>query len=384
MSDKSATKVLLVDTAFAALPIYKYLIDSGFDVWVMGNREHDVLAQKAGANWIEQDYSKVEEVQAHLDRLGIEFLVPGCTDVSIDTCILLKRASPLDAPEVNAVLSNKSLFRDLCEKLSLPSPRIVKLEVFPMPGLYICKPTDAFSGRGVTVFDGSRFDEAVAAYKAAEKESVSSSAIIESYIEGQLFSYSAFVENNKVISSFLVKEGSSANPFAVDTSYVIDALPGQSIEILQDSIESISRHLKLTDGLIHTQFIFDGNTPMLVEMSRRCPGDLYSLLIEYSTGFEYAAKYASYFVNKSYNTERKVQCHVLRHTVTSDDDVVFGELEFFGQQPVKAYYSLQTVGQALLAKQKSRVGILFSEYESHSGLLDNYDRFIERSAYVVQ
>jgi len=110
----NVTKVLIVDTAFAALPIYNYLIGSGFDVWVMGNRADDVLAQKAGANWIEQDYSKISEVEAHLDRLGIDYLVPGCTDVSIDTCILLRKASsPLDAPQSNTVLSNKSSFRQL-------------------------------------------------------------------------------------------------------------------------------------------------------------------------------------------------------------------------------------------------------------------------------
>ena len=385
MANNNMPNVMLVDTAFAALPIYNYLIGMGFDVWVMGNRRDDVLAQKAGEKWIDQDYSKISEVESQVNRLSIDCVVPGCTDVSIDTCIMLNGTStPFDAPQTNRILSNKSLFRDLCEKLNLPSPHIAKLSELPKSGRYICKPVDSFSGRGITIFDGSRFEEAEAANKTAVRESSSGCAIIESYVEGQLYSFSAFVESHSVIASFLVKEGSSANPFAVDTSHLVDDLPGQSMEVLQTSIESISSYLQLKDGLIHTQFIFDGNTPVLVEMTRRCPGDLYSLLIEYSTGFEYAAKYASYFVNELHSTKKKTQCHVLRHTVTSNDDVVFGKFEFLDQQPLRAYYPLESVGRPLLAKQKSRVGILFSEYESHPELSDNYSKFIERSAYVIQ
>lgn len=384
MTNRNASKILLVDTAFAAIPIYKYLVNSGFDVWVMGNRPDDVLAQKAGENWINQDYSKVSEVRSHIDHLGIDYLVPGCTDVSIDTCIALRGDSSfLDSECVNATISNKLSFRELCAKLRLPSPCAYKIDDFPMTGRYICKPVDSFSGRGVTIFDGSQYEEALAAYKVAKIESISSTAIIESYIDGQLFSYSAFVERNKVVSSFLVLEGSSATPFAVDTSYVVDTFPDKSLEILQTSIESVSKHLQLVDGLIHTQFILDNDTPMLVEMSRRCPGDLYPLLIEYSTGFEYAAKYASYFVNETYSTRSQGICNVIRHTVTSDNNVVLCELQFQGQQPVKAYYPLQTVGQAVFANQKSRLGILFCEYGSLPRMLYNFSRFVDRSAYVV-
>lgn len=45
-------RVLLLDTAFSSAPIYDYLVRSGHDVWVMGNRHTDLLAMKAGSNWI--------------------------------------------------------------------------------------------------------------------------------------------------------------------------------------------------------------------------------------------------------------------------------------------------------------------------------------------
>ena len=38
--------MLLLDTAFAAAPIYDSLVRAGHDVWVMGNRANDLLAKK--------------------------------------------------------------------------------------------------------------------------------------------------------------------------------------------------------------------------------------------------------------------------------------------------------------------------------------------------
>ena len=80
-------KVLLLDTAFAAAPIYKALVNANHDVWVMGNRPADFLARVAGEKWIDQNYSEVDKVGEHAEWLGIERVVPGCTDISIETCL---------------------------------------------------------------------------------------------------------------------------------------------------------------------------------------------------------------------------------------------------------------------------------------------------------
>ena len=55
--------VLLLDTGFSSLPIYNYLMREGYHVHVMGNRAGDALAQMAGPNWIDQDYSQIDRVQ---------------------------------------------------------------------------------------------------------------------------------------------------------------------------------------------------------------------------------------------------------------------------------------------------------------------------------
>ncbi len=239
-------KVLLLDTAFASAPIYNYLVRSGHDVWVMGNRQNDLLAKRAGSNWIQQDYSQVQEVEKHVLRQGIEYVVPGCTDISIDTCLQL-RMNPhlLDTPETNGILSNKALFRTLCADLDLPAPRVISREHFPIQGQFICKPVDSFSGRGITVFNGNDRKALEAAYTSAREASATSTALIETFEAGDLYSCSAFVDSQRITSAFYVREGSSANPFAVDTSYIAYGLPAQCVKALEESLEKLCTALRL-------------------------------------------------------------------------------------------------------------------------------------------
>jgi len=376
--------VLLVDTAFAAVPVYDYLIQAGHNVWVIGNRENDILARRAASRWIKLDYSDFHKVENYVRDLAIESIVPGCTDVSMDTCLRLKINSLLvDTPETNYSLNNKIAFRHICEKLNLPSPQAVSKDGFPATGRFICKPADAFSGRGVTVFDGRNRAALIAAYEVALRASPSATAIIESFIEGQLYSCSTFIENGKPTTVFYVREGSSANLFAVDTSYVVYNLPEKYTAILEKSLEKLCLMLGLKNGLLHAQFILNEDGPWIIEVARRCPGDLYSLLIEYSTGFKYAAKYASYFIGAAFSTHTSERRYILRHTVSAVEDTIFGGIKFSIPMVTQAFFPLEVTGQKLCGHQGTRCGIVFCESPSPEHLISNYEAFLARRAYTV-
>lgn len=384
MSEKNIKKVLLLDTAFAAVPIYEYLIQNGNQVWVMGNRKQDALAIRAGEFWIEQDYSQIKEVEKHIEKYDIEYVVPGCTDTSIEVCLQLGMNSDiLDTITTYNKLGNKKEFRRICAALDLPSPQIVSIDDFPMEGRYICKPVDAFSGRGVTVVDGTNMNELKNAYQHAVDESISSKAIIETYVDGQLYSFSAFIENLSVAEYFLVKEGSSINPYAVDTSYVDTTIDKSVTDLLKSSIEKLCKALELKDGLLHLQFILEDNKPYMIEVSRRAPGDLYSLLIEYTTGFKYAAKYASYFISETYDTGKRQHKNIIRHTIASSYLTSFLSLKFVSSLQVHTYFPLLSLGNRVLPQQQTRVGLIFSETESHEMLELEYKKFIERKMYQI-
>jgi hypothetical protein len=375
-------KVLLLDTGFSAAPIYDYLVESGHQVWAMGNRSGDVIARKAEGRWLNKNYSQLAEVRKEIERLGIECVVPGCTDISLDTCVQLGLKN-LDDFSTNNILSNKKKFRALCVDLEIPAPREISMDELPGEGRFICKPVDSFSGKGISVFDGSDCKAAQASMEVARQASPSSDALIETFVEGTLHSYSAFIENYVPKDAFCVYEGSSINPFAVDTSYVESGLPKSCQVTLANSLEKIARALNLGDGLVHTQFLWDGEKPWIVEMSRRCPGDLYALLIEYSTGYRYAAKYASYFLGKSCAAASSTARHILRHTVTADHPTIYSGMQMAASTSVKAFYPLRALGDELEGGHAGRAGVIFCEFPDRQQLVAATDKFLKREAYKV-
>jgi hypothetical protein len=376
--------VLLLDTSFAALPIHNWLVQSGFEVWTIGNRPDDVLAQRDRSHYLDDTYADFEVVQAHIDRLAIDFVVPGCTDLSIETAQQLKlRGTKIDSPEVSRRLADKAEFRGLCLELDLPAPRRMIPSELPATGLFIAKPSDAFSGRGISVFEASDPDAATRALTMAQAESRNGSALIETYIEGQLYSYSCFLEANSVTEAVIVREDGSVTPYAVDTSHVVYDFPADGTAVLKDSIERLSRHLGLVDGLLHTQFIWDGAKPWLIELCRRCPGDLYPKLIELSTGLPYAAKYASYFVNHSIAPKDHKRRCVLRHTVTAGHKNYEG-VHFTCPSPVLEFHPLACLGRAVPPKERiDRVALLFLEYPNVEQLTQAHQTFVASAAYKI-
>ncbi|MCG9612096.1 ATP-grasp domain-containing protein [Vibrio harveyi] len=374
------SRVLLLDTAFASVPIYNYLIKQGHSVYVMGNRAGDALAMRAGPKWINQDYSQIDSVKHIVSGYGFDYILPGCTDLSIEVCQeVVDTYDIFDIPEAYQHLGDKEHFRKMCAELNLLSPQRKQREDFPLPGRYICKPVDAFSGRGVSVIDGMDADSVANADEVARSVSHTGRSLFETFVEGQLYSYSAFIEQRKVIESFVVIEGSSSNPYAVDTSYVDDEFNEDARAVLKESIEAIAQHLQLRDGLIHLQFILADGQPYLIEITRRCPGDLYSKLIEYSTGFDYAGKFASYFVGKKYKTVVNQTNPVVRHTVSSLEVVSYESLEFQVSVSLKAFYPLLSLGSEVLANQKTRVGIAFLNGNKKA----IFDSCIKRNLYKL-
>lgn len=377
-------KVLLVDTGFSALPIYDHLVASGHDVWAMGNRPNDSIARRAGPRWIAQDYSNVLEVGRHADRLGIERLVPGCTDVSIKTCTEIRGGDGyLDRAEVNDILADKKAFRSLCDALNLPAPRSVPAGQLPDKGHFICKPSDAFSGRGITVFNAGDVEATRQAIAAAKEASPTGQVVVETFVEGHLHSWSVFIESGCVRDGFFVLEGSSINPYAVDTSFVRYDMPRGCAESLCWAIEKIAAELNLTDGLVHTQFLWDGEAAFIVEITRRCPGDLYAMLIEYSTGYAYAGKYTSYFLGRASDTSEAFRRDVVRHTVTSAEGKIFSGLDFHDDVSIRAFYSLQSLGSVLEPGHGGRIGILFCQAGDGDARDLLYRKFIDRNVYRV-
>lgn len=376
-------RVLLLDTAFAARPIHDWLLEQRFEVWTIGNRPDDVLARRDPAHYLQDNYANITTVQRHVDRLEIQHVVPGCTDISIETAQRLRvPATVMDSAENYAKIADKGKFRAICEELDLPAPRRIPVEDLPVAGRLIAKPMDSFSGHGISVFDGSNREAGLRALEFARDKSRTGGALIETFADGALHSYSCFLEDQEVVDATVVREEGSITPYAVDTSHVAWAFPTGGCSILKDSIERLARHLSLVDGLLHVQFIWDGEKPWLIELSRRCPGDLYPWLVELSTGKRHAARYASYFVGRHVATPTTpVRRHILRHTVTAGHNNYEG-LWFNRPTPVVEFHPLAAAGREAPPENRiDRTALVFSEFPSETELLANHLQFLNRVAY---
>ena len=109
-------KILLLDTNFSSGPIYNYLVESGNEVYVIGNNPNDFLAKYA-KNYIQSDYTIIAQTRRLIESLQIEYLVPGCNDRSYQVYTELnsnQQFSLSDSSEINEIINNKKKIQVVC------------------------------------------------------------------------------------------------------------------------------------------------------------------------------------------------------------------------------------------------------------------------------
>lgn len=380
-------KILLVDTNFSSAPIHDYLIKSGHEVFVCGNNPTDFLA-KSSKNYIKVDYADIDQTRSLVESIGVDYIVPGCNDLSYKICTELNSQGKfygLDRPEVAETINNKKQFRLLASQISLPVPRIIPdnelNEIFPV----IIKPTDAYSGRGTTIVYEAVSDKLQTAIQYAHSFSRTKTCVVEEYVEGQLYSHSAFISGGQIVQDFIVEEHGTANPFVVDTSRVVYDFPAGVLEGIRDAILLMVKHLKLVNGLLHTQFIKHGELFWLIEITRRCPGDLYSQLIEMSTGFSYAEAYTKPFLNQTVNSVNQPwkDSHIMRHTISQPVDQVFTAIQFNLSIAIEKLILLCLSGDMVKASPFGRIGLLFARTDSEDELSQLFEITLKRDLYKI-
>lgn len=355
-------RILLTDTNRAAYTVYQALVADGHDVWVVGANPHEPLA-KIAANYVQLDYSDSSKLAAFVEAESFDFLVPGCTDVSYKSCAeVSKRRFPgIDSVEATRAINDKREFRKLANKLGISVPRLVSFDDALGMEAVIVKPVDSFSGRGISILRKPEREELSKAFADACAMSKTGSALIEEFVTGQLYSHSAFVSGGNIVADFIVQEDCTTNPFTVDTSCVEYEFPEGLLEGLRNDALSLVRELNLVDGLMHTQFIRKNDRYWLIETTRRCPGDLYALLIEMSSGYPYGASYAAPFVGKKQAPRSAAKLHerIIRHTATSRCGESLWGFQFNKPVDLKFFVPLASAGERIDPSPYGRAGLFF-------------------------
>ena len=151
------------------------------------------------------------------------------------------------------------------------------------------EPNKSFSGRGISIVNKEgELAEAIMIAKAISEDLEYS---IEEYVEGTLHSVSLFVDDHNIVDYFFVDEFCQTYEYAVDNSNFPSTLTKEVQNEVLETMKSIISKMRLTRGLLHTQFIKNDAGHKIIEMMRRCPGDLYGRLMELSENYQYHKNY---------------------------------------------------------------------------------------------
>ena len=114
------------------------------------------------------------------------------------------------------------------------------------------------------------------------------SIVVEEFVQGTNHGFSAMLVKGKVAFAFADNEQYYINKYMVSGANSPSTSGSETLAKLRDYSERIARELKLVDGILHIQYIErpDG-TPVIIEICRRPPGDLYIKFVQYATGIDY-------------------------------------------------------------------------------------------------
>jgi biotin carboxylase len=360
--------VLLCDAGFSAIPILETLKQKGFTVGVCGARPSDPGHSLADQSFL-FDYSDSQKLLNIFLAGKFDYLIPGCTDISYKSCAWVANQLNLpgyDQPAVAKIFTQKNTFRQVCKAHQYPVPahemNIEKSAHLNFPVLL--KPRSSFSGRGIEKF---AYPAQLKKYIQTNKIASKKHYLLEEFVGGQLYSHSAFLRSGSITAEFFVSEFCTIHPYQVNSSHLATQLSKQIKHQVSNWLECFARDFDLADGLLHTQFISDGNQLYLIECCRRCPGDLYSLLIKKSTGIDYARYFISPYIQSKYPNLKKNQHRFYsRHTLSTAQSCIYlgANLQLPGVQ--FSYIPLKKIGDQLSAAPYDRAGIFFIEHSSKS------------------
>lgn len=360
--------VMLCDANFSCIPLALSIRGRGHGLSVCGNLLSDPCHQYGNSS-LTIDYSNESLLLEGVREAGAKFLVAGCNDRSYLSCSYVAEQIGLpgyDSYETTLLLQEKDRFRAYATRQGYPVPRFFEdsitqdAVVFPV----LVKPIDAFSGRGISkVTDFAKLPLAI---KNARIASQRGNAVVEAFVEGSLHSHSAFIRNGRIVLEFFVDEFCTVYEYQVNSSCLSTALTRRVRNDVHDCIAQIVTDLGLCDGLLHTQFISREEDFWLIELTRRCPGDLYSSLIQESTGIDYASLYVSGFLGEPVPEQivSRNRRYISRHTAsTQNAGYLFGLRHKVPARDVKVL-QLKKCGDYLKAAPFDKAAILFAEFDS--------------------
>lgn len=379
---KDEKKILIAGGGYADIPLIKAAKSLGFYVITSGNRPEE-LGHTFSDEYHAEDFSDKEAMLALANRLKVGAICPCCNDFSALTCAYVAENLQLpgyDSYKSSLVLHHKDLYRKFAIENSIPSPKAVgteneqeaikALDTFLFP--IIIKPVDLTGGKGIQRVDSRT--QAIIALKDAFYRSKAKRVVLEEFLSGSHHGFTAILRSKKIAFYFADNEIYYLNKYMVSGANTPTLAPNSTINELIFQTEKIATLLQLKDGIFHVQFILRDNKPVIVEICRRPPGDLYVNLVKYATGVDYPKWIVKTFAGLGCEelNHSSVKGYYLRHCVMSDRAGTVTDVVFSPQIQHKIIDSMMwwKKGDQIEDIMTQKLGIVFLRFDSKEQMLE--------------
>ena len=289
-------KMLLLGGGHAEIPLIQAAHELGWYVITTGNAREGLGHPYADKN-VFADFSDKDAMLELAKSEGVQAVCSGCNDFALLSTVYVCEKLGLpghDSYATSLKIHHKDKYRALATRLGIPTPRALVVRsaadfetaiaqlTFPI----IVKPVDLTGGKGI--HRAANADEACEAYKDACSRTRQDHIVVEEFVQGSNHGFSAILVKGKVAFAFSDNEQYNINKYMVSGANSPSTSSDKTLAMLREYSERIAQELHLVDGILHIQYIerADG-TPIIIEICRRPPGDLYIKFVKYATGVDY-------------------------------------------------------------------------------------------------
>ena len=387
-------KMLLLGGSHAEIPLIKAAQEMGWFVITTGNAREGLGHPYADKN-VFADFSDKEAMLGLARAEGVSAVCSGCNDFALLSTVYVCEKLGLpghDSFATSLEIHHKDKYRALATRLGIPTPRAITVRneqefetaistlTFPI----IVKPVDLTGGKGI--HRATNAEEARAAYKDATSRTREDHVVVEEFVIGTNHGFSAMLVKGKVAFAFSDNEQYFVNKYLVSGANTPSTTAVEGLAKLREYSERIASELNLVDGILHIQYIerADG-TPVIIEICRRPPGDLYIKFVKYATGVDYPKFIIMAETGEDISgiADVPTQGFWLRHCIMAGPEIENGstvrEVTFAPeiQGNIVEKFLWYKAGETIADKLTYKAGIVFFKFNSLAEMQDKTARMPE-------
>ena len=212
--------------------------------------------------------------------------------------------------------------------------------------------------------------------------------VIEEFITGSRHGFSAFLVNGRVVFFFSDNEHYFLNPYLVSAASTPAIVPQTAEKKLCAESEKIASLLSLKTGIFHIQYILKDEAPVIIEICRRAPGDLYIRLVELATCVDYPSWIvkASAGMDCSELVQAEPKGFFTRHCIMSAAAGKVRDIVFNAdiKKQIIDKFMWWKKGNVVSDVMTAKFGIIFLQFQSQDEMMEKTERMQELIRVVTK